>query len=99
MQSLKMLHPVVREICSGQKSETSVHPQPQAITITQMAAGCGLKTTDIIDINGFHCFANNRKTSFSSRKGSGGVAMLVKNHIFDKFSFEGIISVELRHKI
>ena len=65
-----------------------------------------LKTNDIIDINGFHCFANNRKTSVSSRKGSGGVAILVKNHIFDKFSvnvidksFEGIIGVELRHKI
>ena len=48
-----------------------------------------LKSSEIISIEGYKWFGNNR-TSISKRavRGSGGVGVLVKQSMFDRFSVD-----------
>jgi len=65
-----------------------------------------LKGNDIIDLDGFKSYMKNRqKTHRRAPKGSGGVAILVKNSVFVNFSVnvidrdqEGILGIQLTNK-
>ena len=65
-----------------------------------------LRNNRDISITGFSCFKNNRKgVSVHACKGSGGVALLVKDYLLQKHSLnlvddncEGIIGIELKNK-
>ena len=65
-----------------------------------------LKDNDSIDFEGYTWFANNRSnTHINAWSGSGGVAFLVKNTLFNNFevsicdkSNEGILWLKLKHK-
>ena len=60
-----------------------------------------------IDLSGYSCFVNNRKgLSVRTNKGSGGVAILVKDYLLQSFqvrlvdnSQNGIIGIELKNKL
>ena len=65
-----------------------------------------LKPNDNLHIDGFQSFVNNRQVSARARRGSGGVAILVKDSIFKLYtinvidkSHDGILGLEFKHKV
>ncbi len=64
-----------------------------------------LKHNDCLDIEGFTCFNNNRKSIHRrAPKGSGGVAVLIRDYVLQEYKvtvvskdFEGILGMQLEN--
>lgn len=61
---------------------------------------------NVIDIDGYTWFGQNRKTHIKTKKGSGGVDILIKNNVLQEYevlsvdkSEDGIACIQLKHAV